>query len=88
MENAIDHHFNSSHINPEFAIRDWDIWDYLLLACLIFGTIGNSLSIFIMNSKELRNTNNSLFVSKTNISIIIIVKLFILLYKVDLHGCF
>ena len=68
MENAIeiDHNFNSSHINPEFAIRDWDIWDYSLLACLIFGTIGNSLSIFIMNSKELRNTNNSLFVSKTN----------------------
>jgi len=42
--------------------REWDFWDYSLLACLIFGTIGNSLSIIVMSAKKLRNTNAALFV--------------------------
>ena len=33
-------------------IRDWEFWDYSLLACVIIGTIGNSLSIMVMNSKN------------------------------------
>jgi len=45
------------------SYREWDFWDYSLLACLIFGTIGNCLSILVMNSKELRKTNAALFVS-------------------------
>ena len=44
--------------------RDWDFWDYSLLACLIFGTIGNSLSIMVMSAKRLRNTNAALFVNR------------------------
>ena len=46
-------------INPA---REWDFWDYGLLACLIFGTIGNSLSIIVMSAKKLRNSNAALFV--------------------------
>ena len=42
--------------------REWDFWDYSLLFCLIFGTIGNSLSILVMSTKRLRNTNAALFV--------------------------
>jgi len=42
--------------------REWDFWDYSLLACLIFGTIGNSLSIIVMSAKKLRNTKAALFV--------------------------
>ena len=56
-------YLNSTIIKPEYSIRDWDFWDYSLLICLILGTIGNSLSILVMNSKELRNTNAALFVS-------------------------
>ena len=51
---------NSFINNP----RDWDFWDYSLLACLIFGTIGNSLSIMVMSAKRLRNTNAALFVNR------------------------
>ena len=44
-------------------IRDWEFWDYSLLACVIIGTIGNSLSIMVMNSKNLSKSNTALFVS-------------------------
>jgi hypothetical protein len=54
---------NSTIIKPEYVIREWDFWDYSLLICLIFGNIGNFLSILVMNSKELRNSNTALFVS-------------------------
>ena len=63
---------NSTIIKPEYIIREWDFWDFSLLICLIFGNIGNFLSILVMNSKELRNSNTALFVSvskKLNISI-------------------
>ena len=53
----------SININNYFIIREWDFWDYILLICLIFGSIGNFLSILVMNTKELKNTNASLFVS-------------------------
>ncbi len=46
--------------------REWDFWDYSLLACLIFGTIGNSLSIIVMSAKKLRNSNAALFVRNMN----------------------
>ncbi len=45
------------------SIRRLDFWDYSLFICLIFGTIGNSLSILVMSSKKLRNSNAALFVS-------------------------
>jgi hypothetical protein len=48
----------SSINNP----REWDFWDYSFMACLIFGMIGNSLSIIVMSAKKLRNTNAALFV--------------------------
>ena len=53
----------SINVNNYFIIREWDFWDYTLLICLIFGSIGNFLSILVMNTKELKNTNASLFVS-------------------------
>jgi hypothetical protein len=56
----------SININNYFIIREWDFWDYSLLICLIFGSIGNFLSILVMNTKELKNTNASLFVSLYN----------------------
>ncbi len=43
---------NSTIIKPEYVIREWDFWDYSLLICLIFGNIGNFLSILVMNSKD------------------------------------
>ncbi len=52
-----------TRIDPVYTIRGWDFWDYSLLLCLIFGTIGNSLSIMVMSSKKLRNSNAALFVS-------------------------
>lgn len=60
---------NLTHIvtNQTFSLtrkltRQWDFWDYSLLICLIFGTIGNSFSIVVMSTKKLRKTNASLFV--------------------------
>lgn len=54
---------NSTHLNEKSVFREWDFWDYSLLLCLIFGTLGNSLSIMVMSSKKLRNSNAALFVS-------------------------
>jgi hypothetical protein len=54
---------NSTRLNEKLVFREWDFWDYSLLLCLIFGTIGNSLSIMVMSSKKLRNSNAALFVS-------------------------
>ena len=45
-------------------IRDWEFWDYSLLVCVLIGTIGNILSILVMNSKNLSKSNTALFVSK------------------------
>ena len=53
---------NSTIIKPEYVIREWDFWDYSLLICVILGFISNSLSIIVISSKKLRNTNASLFV--------------------------
>jgi hypothetical protein len=53
---------NSSNLIETSIIREWDFWDYSLLICLVFGMIGNSLSILVMNSKELHNSNTALFV--------------------------
>ena len=53
---------NSSNLIEISNIREWDFWDYNLLICLIFGMIGNSLSILVMNSKELQNSNTAIFV--------------------------
>ena len=44
------------------TIRKWDLWDYSLLACVIFGILGNTLSILVMISKKLRNSNTALLV--------------------------
>ena len=54
---------NSTRLNEKSVFREWDFWDYSLLLCLIFGSIGNSLSIMVMSSKKLRNSNAALFVS-------------------------
>jgi hypothetical protein len=54
---------NSTHLNEKLFFREWDFWDYSLLLCLIFGTLGNSLSIMVMSSKKLRKSNAALFVS-------------------------
>jgi hypothetical protein len=64
---------SNKSINNYLIIRDWDFWDYSLLICLIFGSIGNFLSILVMNTKELKNTNASLFVSLYILIIIIII---------------
>ena len=53
---------NKSFGLDRISTREWDIWDYSLLACLIFGTIGNSLSIIVISAKKLRKTNAALFV--------------------------
>ncbi len=64
---------NSTRLNEKLVFREWDFWDYSLLICLIFGSIGNFLSILVMNTKELKNTNASLFVSLYILIIIIII---------------
>jgi hypothetical protein len=52
----------STKLNKTFDIRELDFWDYSLLICVILGFISNSLSIIVISSKKLRNTNASLFV--------------------------
>jgi hypothetical protein len=48
--------------------RPWDFGEISLLFLLIFGTVGNSLSIMVMRSRRMRNTNASLFVTCMAIS--------------------
>ena len=52
----------STKLNKTFDIRELDFWDYSLLICVILGFISNSLSIIVISSKKMRNTNASLFV--------------------------
>lgn len=48
--------------------RPWDFWDVSLLFLLVFGLVGNLLSIIVMSRKRMRNTNASLFVTSMAIS--------------------
>ena len=52
-----------TNYTERLSVRKWDFWDYSLLICFLFGTIGNTLSILVMISKNLRNSNTALFVS-------------------------
>lgn len=54
---------SSNYTNQSLIIRKWDLWDYSLLVCVIFGMFGNTLSILVMISKKLRNSNTALLVS-------------------------
>ena len=64
--------------------RNWDIWEKLLLALLIFGTIGNILTIIVMRSKRMRKSNESLFI--TTIAILdmslLMIKFFVNMQKI------
>jgi hypothetical protein len=42
------------------AMRPWDLGEISLLVLFIFGTVGNTLTIIVMRSKRMRNTNVSL----------------------------
>ena len=53
---------------PGPLTRPWDFGDWSLLILFIFGTIGNALSILVMNKKRMRNTNATLFVTSIAIS--------------------
>ena len=48
--------------------RPWDFWDISLLFLVIFGLIGNILSIIVMNRIRIRNTNANLFVTSMAIT--------------------
>lgn len=43
--------------------RSWDIWETNLLVLLIFGCIGNTLTIMVMRTKRMRSTNAALFLT-------------------------
>jgi hypothetical protein len=52
----------------EFSYRKWDVWEKLLLTLLIFGTIGNLLTIAVMRSKKMCKTHESLIITCISIS--------------------
>jgi hypothetical protein len=59
MNNSTTSNYTYQSLTP---IRKWDLWDYSLLVCVIFGILGNSLSILVMISKKFRNSNTALLV--------------------------
>ena len=70
--------------------RYWDIWDYSLLILLIFALIGNTLTILVMRSKKMKNTNTSLFLTFMAIADICVLSLKFLfsmqkLYKIPVY---
>jgi hypothetical protein len=64
----------SKGVRP-FAPRSWDFGEVTLLALLIFGCIGNTLTIIVINKKRMRNTNASLFVTCMALSDIVLLVL-------------
>jgi hypothetical protein len=55
--------------------RPWDFGEITLLILLIFGTIGNMLTIMVMRTKRMRNSNASMFIISMAISDIILLVL-------------
>ena len=55
--------FESAKLASKPAYRPWDFGDWSLLILFIFGTLGNGLSILVINKKRMRNTNATLFVT-------------------------
>lgn len=65
---------SSSSSSPSLN-RPWDVWEILLLFMLLFGAIGNILTIIVMRSKHMRQTNESLiitFISTSDIGLLLI----------------
>jgi hypothetical protein len=54
--------------NQIVTYRPWDFGEIGLLIMLIFGSVGNFLSISVMQNKRMRNTNAALFVTCMAIS--------------------
>ena len=48
--------------------RPWDFGEVSLLILLIFGTLGNLLSIIVINRKRMRNSTASVFITSIAIS--------------------
>lgn len=48
--------------------RPWDFGEISLLILLIFGTVGNVLSIIVMNSKRMRHSTATLFLTAIALS--------------------
>ena len=71
--------------------RPWDFGEIGLLIMLIFGTVGNCLSISVMRNKRMRNTNAALFVTcmATSDTILLLAKFIgnmIKLYRVSIYN--
>ena len=82
---------NPTKANSNTGIRDWEFYDYSLLLCCIFGTIGNILSIIVMRSKRMRNTNASLFVTCMAVSDIFVlllkfISMLLKMYKINIFS--
>lgn len=59
---------SSSSLSSNLNHRSWDFWDLSLLFLLVFGLIGNLLSISVMNRIRMRFTNAPLFVTALALS--------------------
>jgi hypothetical protein len=55
--------------------RPWDFGEITLLILLIFGTMGNMLTIMVMRTKRMRNSNASMFIISMAMSDIILLVL-------------
>lgn len=65
--------------------RSWEFWDSSLLFLLVFGLIGNLLSIAVMNRIRIRNTTAPLFVTSMAISDCLFLSIKFLSMIVKLH---
>lgn len=73
------------------ATRPWDFGEITLLILLVFGTVGNLLSIMVMRTKRMRNTNAALFVtcmavSDTALLLLKFIANMIKLYRISIYN--
>lgn len=59
----INHTNSTNNSTSKLPTRNWDHWEIILLILLIIGCIGNTLTIIVMQSKRMRNTNAALFLT-------------------------
>ena len=59
---------NYSQAPAKTQTRPWDFGEITLLILLIFGTVGNTMSVFVLQSKRLKTSNAALFLTCVAIS--------------------
>jgi hypothetical protein len=89
--NASSFDAKSTTEGGKIAPRPWDFGEITLLILLIFGTFGNMLTILVMRTKRMRNSNAAMFIISMAISDIILLVLkftanMIKIYRIPIYN--